>query len=98
MSSYQLTGPARADLREIWNYVATHSERQADRLLDEFLARFQDLAELPLLMGSTDVVYGTQYRISQVRDYVVFYVTTADSVTIVRVIHGARDIASMPPF
>ena len=39
MSRYRLTGPARADLREIWNYVASHSERRADRLQDEFYAR-----------------------------------------------------------
>jgi toxin ParE1/3/4 len=98
MSRYRLTGPARTDLREIWNYVASHSERQADRLLDELTARFQDLADQPLLMGSTDIVYGTRYRISQVRDYVVFYEPDADGVVIARVIHGARDIESMSPF
>jgi plasmid stabilization system protein ParE len=58
MKRYRLTGPARADLREIWNYVADYSERRADRLLEELSARFEDLAEQPLLMGSTDIMYG----------------------------------------
>jgi len=98
MNRYRLTGPARADLREIWDYIATASERRADRLLEEFYSRFQDLADQPLLMGSTDVVYGTQYRISQARDYVVFYNPVDDGVVISRVIHGARDIMDMAPF
>ena len=66
--------------------------------MEELVARFQDLAEQPLLFGSTDIVYGTKYRISQVRNYVVFYSPDPDGVVIVRVLHGARDIEAMAPF
>jgi plasmid stabilization system protein ParE len=67
-------------------------------LLEEFSARFEDLAEQPLLMGSTDIVYGTQYRISPVRDYIISYTPETDGVVIARVIHGARDIDGMAQF
>lgn len=72
MNRFRLTGPARADVREIWNYMASQSERRADRLLEELNVRFQDLAEQPLLTGFADIIYGTKYRISPVRDYVIF--------------------------
>lgn len=98
MKSYLLTDPARADVREILNHVASQSERRAEQLLDEFQTRFRDLADQPLLMGFVDDVYGTIYRVSPVRDYVIFYTLVADGVEVIRIIHGARDIDSMKPF
>lgn len=91
MNDYFITKPTRADLRDIWNFFAERSERAADRLLDDITDQFDAIAEQPLLVGSKDIIYGTEYRICAVRNYVIFYELLEKGVRIVRVVHGSRD-------
>lgn len=44
-----LSGPARADLLEIWLFVAADSPTAADRLLDRIQRRCEGLARMPRL-------------------------------------------------
>ena len=97
MKTYRLADPARLDLRRIWHDVAEHSERRADRPLKRFHAKFQLIADQPLLQGSEDQAYGTPHRVTQVGDYVVFYAAIPSGARIVRVIHGAQDIGGTIP-
>ena len=95
MNDYFITKPARSDPRDIWNFFAERSERVADRLLDDITEQFDLIAEQPLLVGHKDIIYGTEYRICAVRNYVIFYEILDHGVQIVRVVHGSRDPDSM---
>jgi toxin ParE1/3/4 len=97
MNQYRLTSPARADLRRIWQYVAAFSEARADRLVDDLIARLQDIADQPLLLGAEDEDFDSGCRTSPVGDYVVFYRVVPGGIDIMRVIHGSRDIPGMAP-
>ncbi|MFO0807925.1 MAG: type II toxin-antitoxin system RelE/ParE family toxin [Gemmataceae bacterium] len=90
MSRYRIANDAQADLRELYNYVARFSEARANALFDEFLTRFQVIADQPLLQGATDELYGTGLRVNALRGYLVFYRTTDAGVEIARVIDSAR--------
>jgi toxin ParE1/3/4 len=98
MNHYRLSGRARADLRRIWQFVADYSEPRADRLVDELIARFQPIADQPLLLGAEDEDFNSGCRTSSAGDYVIFYKVVPDGIEIMRVIHGGRDIGDIAPF
>lgn len=82
---------ARADLLDIWNYVADDSPAKADRLLDTINTQCQTLARFPK-MGRQRNELGASLRSFPVDNYVIFYREVAKGIEIIRVLHGARDI------
>lgn len=82
---------ARADLLEIWLYVADHDERAADRVLDE-IERVCRLISTHPKMGRErpDVLQGV--RSFGVTSWTIFYRIETGFIDIARVLHGARDI------
>ncbi len=82
---------ARADLLDIWNYVADDSPAKADRLLDTINKRCQTLARFPK-MGRARNELGPSLRSFSVGNYVIFYREISKDIEIIRVVHGARDI------
>ena len=91
-SSFSKSSQAEADLDEIWLFIATDNLSAADRLLDRISNAFVMLADNPLA-GRERPELGRGIRSFPVGNYVVFYEGTANSVSIVRVLHGARDIS-----
>ncbi|MDD4889663.1 MAG: type II toxin-antitoxin system RelE/ParE family toxin [Phycisphaerae bacterium] len=91
---YQLTDSAKADLYTIWEYIAAASAESADRQITAIVERFATLAGHPrsgrvrgeLGKGMRSVVQGS---------YVILYRIEPETVQIVRVVHGARDVASL---
>jgi len=51
---YRLTGQARQELFEIWQYIAGDNERAADRLVDLLVHHFQVLGRHPYAGRSRD--------------------------------------------
>jgi plasmid stabilization system protein ParE len=47
MRRFSISPQARADLKEIWKYIARDSITAADRMLERFLATFRGLAAFP---------------------------------------------------
>jgi toxin ParE1/3/4 len=93
---HRLTQRARADLDDIWRYLATESgtEAIADNQIDELTDRFYILANWPLLGRSRgDLKRGL--RSHPVGEYVIFYRLQRRDVIIQRVLHGRRNIASL---
>jgi toxin ParE1/3/4 len=82
---------ARADLLDIWNYVADDSPAKADRLLDSINKQCQALARFPK-MGRARNELGASLRSFPVGNYVIFYREVSKGIEINRVLHGARDI------
>lgn len=85
------TTQALEDLDGLWSYIAQHNVPAADRMLDGLYERFQLLADNPLLGERQPYLADGEYRRFTYRNYVVYYTPNDDGVTIVRVLHGARE-------
>ncbi len=84
---------ARADAGIIWSYIADDNADAATRLLQRIFDRFQLIRRSPESGEQrADISYGVRQAI--VENYVIFYEFDDASVTILRVIHGARDLPS----
>jgi len=85
------TSRAEEDLIDIWTYVAQENPSAADRLLDRIDARLQQLSLLPS-SGPTrdDLPAGTRHLV--IGNLLAFYRVEGDSVLILRVMHGKRNI------
>jgi toxin ParE1/3/4 len=91
---------ARMDVVELATYIGRDSVTAADRFLDACEATFDFLAESPEIGG----VYPTTnsrligLRVFWVRDFpnhLALYVERSNSVEIIRVVHGARDLEAV---
>lgn len=83
------------DLRDIWSYIAAHNRPAADRLMVRFNARFELLAQRPLI-GQLRPDIGDEVRHSVVaRNYLILYRALSNGAQIVRVVHGSRDLSQL---
>ena len=82
---------ALSDLAEIWDYIADDSEVRADAFVATIDAKFQTLAKQPGIGRMRDEL-ATGLRSLPIGRYVIFYLSLADGIEIIRVLHGARDI------
>ena len=88
---------AEADLDEIWLHLAKESRSvgTADRFLDRLSSLFSRLARNPYLGRRRDDLRLT-YRSIPLGRYVVIYRVAEDrDVSVLRVVHGARDISTL---
>ena len=92
---------ARQDLVDIYRYHARKAGfRIAQRFLVQAEATFTRLASMPGMGTSYEhehpALAGTRYfPVSRFRNHIVFYRPVADGIEILRVLHGARDIANI---
>ena len=90
MATVQRSSRAETDLLDIWNYIAQDDPIAADRQLDRIDAGCDLLAKNPLGGPQReDLTHGLRFY--PVGNYLIFYVTGEDGITVVRVLHGARD-------
>jgi toxin ParE1/3/4 len=94
MKEPRITPQAEADLVEVWQYAAKGGEAQADAFLDKILKQCQQLAQFPR-MGRARENLAPNLRSFPVKKFVIFYRPIDDTVEIIRVLHGARDIESV---
>jgi toxin ParE1/3/4 len=85
---------AEQDLDEIWFYIALDNVEAADSLLESFDRSCQVLAIEPQ-GGRLRPELAPELRSFPVGRYVVFYRALDDGIEIVRILHSARDIASI---
>lgn len=90
MSLFRVADEAKADLHDIWMYVADDSVPAADRLIDGVLNKFPTLADFPG-MGRSRPDLQSDLRSFTVGNYVIYYRPIPGGVEIARVLHGARD-------
>ena len=90
---FRLSQAASADLDDLWVYVAQEgSEGAANRLIDSITRRFPVLLQMPQSGRKRDEVR-SGLRSHPVGNYVIYYREMKTGIEIVRVIHGARDVA-----
>jgi toxin ParE1/3/4 len=89
-----LAPQAEADLDEIWYYIATESSSAstADRFLDSITSRFLLLSGYPYMGRSCAQEFGLNIRTVPISEYLIFYTLQDDAVSILRIVHGRRDL------
>ena len=88
------TQRARADILDIWLYVAERNSKAADRVLDEIERVCRLIATAPLMgRERPEIVPGI--RSFGAMSWVIFYRVTDEYIEIVRVVHGARDLQAL---
>lgn len=85
---------AESDLVEIWDFIADDSEARADAFIDRIDRKFVSLASNPG-MGRVRNELMEGIRSFAVGRYVIFYRSIPKGIEIVRVLHGARDVAGI---
>jgi toxin ParE1/3/4 len=94
MRRLQKTPASEQDLIDIGRYIETDNPNAAVRLLKKFKEKFELLAEFPGIGQRRDDL-APGLRSLPVGKYLIFYIPLTDGVTIVRVVHGARDLRSI---
>ena len=84
---------AKADLLEIWAYVAMDSPEQAERLVDKLDGVINKLAEYPD-MGKVRDELLIGLMSFPVENYMVYYrkLRTSQGIEVARVLHSRRDV------
>jgi toxin ParE1/3/4 len=92
MTPIRISAEAEADLDAIWDYIANDSPTNADRFLERLVTTLTTtLSTLPFAGRSRDE-FEAGLRSFPVENYIAFYRVRKDTVEIVRIIHGARDL------
>lgn len=95
MSRARVSRDAKADLDETWLYVAQRDGVEAaQRHIERLTSKFALLAGMPE-MGRRRDELKPGIRSHPVGDYIIYYRFEKSIVTILRVVHGARDIESL---
>lgn len=95
MASFQLSGPAVRDLREIYDWIADDDPAAADRVMLDLREAIRRLVEVPGLGHVREDLSDATLRAWTVHRYVIIYQPDADPLTIVRVLSGYRDIGAI---
>lgn len=90
----RLTEQAEADLDDLWAYIAANNPDAADRLVDAVLDGSRLHVRLPDSGRSRDDLR-PGIRCFVVSPYVVYYRHVEETIEVLRVLHGARDISSV---
>lgn len=91
MPDWLLSPLAKAELKDILDYIATDSgsEERATKVLDDFLEVFDKLADSPRI-GRRRSLTGSHIRSWRVHSFLVVYDATSAPLRIIQVVHGAR--------
>ena len=81
-------------MEEIYEFVSQVNLSSAGNLIEQFTKTYRALADMPR-MGRLRADIAPGLRSVPVGSYILFYREVDDGVQIVRVIHGARDIAAL---
>ena len=98
MSSYVFTPLAKADIFDIWSYIAEHSEDAADRVEQAIFEACAFLAEGPLRGHTRPDLTARPLRfwtLKRYPNYTVVYRPETTPLQIVAVLHGKRNIRLM---
>ena len=92
MSRFVLTPAARADLTEIFDYIAQDSPDAAHRVVEELRTAMKKLARMPEMGHFRRDLASEPLRFWPVYSYLIIYRPEARPLQVVRVLHGARDV------
>jgi toxin ParE1/3/4 len=91
MPTVQKLPKAYEDLFEIWDFIAADNIAAADAWIDKLDEQLLLLASHPL-MGRSREELAEGIRSFPIGRYVIFYLPETNGITVVRILHSARDI------
>jgi len=92
MATVNFAQSARTDLLETWLFIAEENLNAADRVLDTIEQEAKVLATQPL-MGRARPDLAQDIRTWPTStSYTLFYVAEPNGITVIRVLHHARDV------
>jgi toxin ParE1/3/4 len=94
MGQFRISDRARADLIDIWFYIAADSVDSANRLNARFYDEFTTLSRHPL-MGRSRPELAPDLRGFPVGNYIIFYRPLENGIEVMRVLSTARDIDTL---
>ncbi len=96
MTQVLFSESAKTDLLEAWLFIAEESIHAADGVIEAIHQEAQTLSLQPL-MGRmrSELAEGVRSWPTSTR-YILFYVPAEDGVTVLRVLHHARDMPNVP--
>ena len=89
---YRLTPEARANVDEICSFIAEDTVDAAVRVLDALEHAFAQLATTPEIGHKRDDLTDRPVKFWSVYSYLVVYDPASVPLTIIAVLHGARDV------
>ena len=92
---YQLTPSARQDVDRITDLIAEDNVDAALRVHDALEEAFRRLAERPGMGHTREDLTVRPLKFWSVYSYLVVYDPTSTPLTVVAVLHGARDVGSL---
>jgi plasmid stabilization system protein ParE len=95
MSAYALTPHAKADIFEIWSYIADDSEDAANRVERAIYDACAFLAESPMRGHSRSDLTSRSLRfwtLTRYPNYTIVYRPETSPIQVVAVLHGKRNI------
>ena len=91
MNEPRLTEQAEADLDELWEYIAADDPDAADRMADAVLESSRLQVRFPGMgQNRDDLRLGVRCFVES--PYVVYYRPIEDTIEVLRILQGARDI------
>ncbi len=94
MARVVYTDAAKADLLDAWLYIVQESQISADHVLDDIEREARMLSLQPLMGRARPELDDRIRRWPTSTPYILFYAPDVDGITVVRVLHHARDIGS----
>lgn len=86
MENYELSDPAKADLRRLYTYgILSFGEKLADEYYDGMIARFTQIGNMPKLYPAVDDIK-KGYRRSVFGSHSIYYKLAQDHVKIIRIL------------
>lgn len=95
MSGFKLSEEARADLFDIWKYVAIDSLDMADKVREDFYEAIHLLVDRPEIGHIREEANDPSLRFWRVHSYVIVYRPGTQPLEIVRILSGYRDISHL---
>lgn len=95
MKRFKLSTEAASDIREIWSYIAADSVKAARKVRLALFDACQRLAENPRIGHVREDLTDQPVLFWPVGSYLIIYDPQSRPLSIVRVVHGARDVPSL---
>jgi toxin ParE1/3/4 len=92
MARVTLAQSAQTDLLEAWLYIAEENQQAADRMLDAIENEAHTLLLQPLMGRARPELADRVRSWPTSTPYILFYLTDDDGITVLRVLHHARDV------
>jgi len=92
MFPYVLAPDALQDLQDIWDFIGSDNVPAANKLEDESFEAFEMLAKRPRMGHTRSDLTERDVRFWPVGQYLIVYRSLPNTLQIVAVLHGARDV------